>query len=45
MGKSDNGRKTLQNCRFVFLNYVDREKIAKLSKQYNFKYSYPKSDK
>ena len=45
MGKSDNGRKTLQNCRFVFLNYVDREKIAKLSKQYNFKYSYPKPDK
>ena len=44
MGKSKNGRKTLLNCRFVFLNYADRDKIAKLSKQYGFKYSYPKLD-
>ena len=44
MGQSENGRKTLKNCRFLFLNRADREKIAKLAKEYGFKYSYPKVD-
>ena len=44
MGQSENGRKTLKNCRFLFLNRADREKIAKLAKEYGFKYSYPKID-
>ena len=44
MGQSENGRKTLKNCRFLFLNHADREKIAKLAKEYGFKYSYPKVD-
>jgi len=44
MGQSENGRKTLKNCRFLFLNRADREKITKLAKEYGFKYSYPKVD-
>ena len=44
MGQSENGRKTLKNCRFLFLNRADRDKIAKLSKEYGFRYSYPKLD-
>lgn len=44
MGQSENGRKTLKNCRFLFLNRADREKIAKLAREYGFKYSYPKVD-
>ena len=45
MGQSENGRNTLKNCRFLFLNRANREKIEKLSKEYGFKYSYPKLDK
>ena len=44
MGQSENGRKTLKNCRFLFLNRADREKIVKLAREYGFKYSYPKVD-
>ena len=44
MGQSENGRKTLKNCRFLFLNRADRDKIAKLSKEHGFRYSYPKLD-
>lgn len=44
IGQSENGRKTLKNCRFLFLNRADRDKIAKLSKEYGFRYSYPKLD-
>ena len=44
MGQSENGRKTLKNCRFLFLNRADRDKIAKLSKECGFRYSYPKLD-
>lgn len=42
MGQSENGRNTLKNCRFLFLNRANRDKIEKLSKEYGFKYSYPK---
>ena len=44
IGQNENGRKTLKNCRFLFLNRADRDKIAKLSKEYGFRYSYPKLD-
>lgn len=42
MGTTEKGRKTLPKCRFVFLNYVNREKIQELSTELGFKYSYPK---
>ncbi len=42
MGKSESGRNTLKNCRFLFLNYISRESVERLSKRYGFKYSYPK---
>lgn len=42
MGTTEKGREVLSNCRFVFLNYVNRDQIQELSGKYSFKYSYPK---
>lgn len=42
IGTTEKGKEILPNCRFLFLNYVNREKIEKLSKEFGFKYRYPK---
>lgn len=41
MSKNQTDKDVLKNCRFIFLNFADREKIQKLSKKMEFKYSYP----
>lgn len=42
LSKTKEGREILPKCRFLFLNYVDREEIKNLSKELGFKYSYPR---
>lgn len=45
MGKTIEGRATLAKCRFVFFNYDSEEKVKELSKEYGFKYIFPKFSK
>ena len=45
MGRTIEGRATLAKCRFVFFNYESEERVEKLSKEYGFKYVFPKLNK
>lgn len=45
MGRTIEGRATLAKCRFVFFNYDSEERVEKWSKEYGFKYVFPKLNK